>query len=709
MAKPNGKDRDLYLPLDLSASSSDNWITSEEIYADSFQKTFIFLKYGAYFAHTLELYVKTLTGLERLKHGVDYQFAAYDANSSELSGYEVYRLIKIINPNTSGAFSADYQALGGDNNVDVGYLNTLVKEATNAQASVDFADINEKPATQIPRAHKHDFKDVIGFSILAAEVASLQKVISARNSAFRASTHRKSDIRIAQKLQTIAASVSAFVAPLQTAIAAHISGSAHKHPYTKASVGLDKVGNYNFGPQVLDGNGAPIPYYASPLKIKQLIDTRGPVDTFPHISDTSNPDGVTKTHIGLGKVENLVLRNLVDATYTSSYYFDTVRAQPQYIGNYALATASVQYLTDKVMQSINLQTSALTNGSSPFTSLSAKNGMQVTMNNTLSTKKNDLTASFSALDTAATQLDTANTRFAIKYLNFAESLALQKVLDYDFAIKSAQDTPGDTWPIPSKIGGLYLWVDANNPDNTIKTDAQGITRVSALKDKSLNARLFVNNNLAKCPKFAISRDRSDGTGPLNRNTLIFEQGSYLELISGPALNIQTGMTIFALFRTGPSNSKFTLLSTVEDIPSASIVAQSGVNRSIEVRGTSSWTALRAPQNSGKINRSNLVACAIGEQSQTTNWQTSTVAKQSGFADGDDTPIQAWPTNTFLSAALTIIGLKNPTSEEYGELTQLIVYNRQLSYAEAKVVMDYILKLETLGPGMDVDHSVMEAF
>ena len=190
----------------------------------------------------------------------------------------------------------------------------------------------------------------------------------------------------------------------------------------------------------------------------------------------------------------------------------------------------------------------------------------------------------------------------------------------------------------------------------------------------------------------------------------FRPGQFLDQISGPVVTIQPGMTIIALYRPASIHSSFTLLTDVSPIPKAQIVAQGAEDRMLSVTTTSGWTPLKTPLNGSVPDNSVLAVASISLDEEQQCWfASSNGADYTTYPRGVDTPSSNWPSEEFQSAALTRIGTNVADSTDTGELSQLIIFNRQLSMAEAQAVVAYLRLVKSNNLAFAVDFSAQSAF
>jgi len=92
-------------------------------------------------------------------------------------------------------------------------------------------------------------------------------------------------------------------------ISSHVNRLDNPHSVTKAQVGLSDVDNYATASQAEAQATAatstlPTNKFMTIRRVAEMIDARGGTQLQAHVSNTSNPHGVTKAQVGLGSVEN---------------------------------------------------------------------------------------------------------------------------------------------------------------------------------------------------------------------------------------------------------------------------------------------------------------------------------------------------------------------------------------------------------------------
>lgn len=173
-----------------------------------------------------------------------------------------------------------------------------VSEGEQLDLTLKWSDIDGKPATFTPTAHKH----------VEADISDLDKYTKTQ--------------------------VDTFISGVNEAITAHTANTSNPHNVTKTQVGLGSVQNYGIATQAVAETGTSSTTYMTPQRTTQLLKkwiTSNPATTatdgamtatdktnltqaladivilLEHASSTSNPHNVTKTDVGLSLLSNYAL------------------------------------------------------------------------------------------------------------------------------------------------------------------------------------------------------------------------------------------------------------------------------------------------------------------------------------------------------------------------------------------------------------------
>ena len=110
------------------------------------------------------------------------------------------------------------------------------------------------------------------------------------------------------------------LAPL--AMAAHVNNHNNPHQVTATQVGLGNVGNYALATVNEAITGTSNERYMTPYLVAQAVANGSAQGLAAHLLDTNNPHSVTKTQVGLGKVENYAVatsQDVLSMTATDKY------------------------------------------------------------------------------------------------------------------------------------------------------------------------------------------------------------------------------------------------------------------------------------------------------------------------------------------------------------------------------------------------------
>lgn len=124
----------------------------------------------------------------------------------------------------------------------------------------------------------------------------------------------------------------------------HTADKANPHNVTKSQVGLASVLNYGVATQTEAEAGASNAKYMTPLSTKQAITKQAATLVTTHVDDKTNPHNVTKSQIGLGKVQDYELATEADAEAGTSHqkYMTPLRTKQ------AITKQTTAHFTDKV-------------------------------------------------------------------------------------------------------------------------------------------------------------------------------------------------------------------------------------------------------------------------------------------------------------------------------------------------------------------------
>lgn len=102
------------------------------------------------------------------------------------------------------------------------------------------------------------------------------------------------------------------------ALTAHTSDLNNPHQTTKAHVGLGLVQNYQLASQAEAEAASSNARYMTPLRVREAVDALVGTAFTAHVGNLNNPHQVNKGHVGLGSVQNYGVATPTDATTGTS-------------------------------------------------------------------------------------------------------------------------------------------------------------------------------------------------------------------------------------------------------------------------------------------------------------------------------------------------------------------------------------------------------
>lgn len=302
-------------PLDGTGKSPDNLVVGEVHQLSNRTVRCIAPTYGGFFAESV--IVKDSATQMPLIYKVDYNFGEMFEFPTGRYGKAVYGIIIITKPNVTNV-AIDYQALGGDYSYSMDALISMVENLNLGERPTEWGSIVGRPTAYNPATHFHDIGDVYGFEYVVHAIDRLRQAILTGDVASHDEIYRYID-NIMEGQQNSINNVLA-------ALNAHIADKNNPHNTTKAQVGLNLVENYPPATNVIALAGTSSAHYITPATLIYAIEQKAGKMINDHIADKNNPHGTTKTHVGLGNVNN----------YTTATSAETITA-----------TATTQYVTPK--------------------------------------------------------------------------------------------------------------------------------------------------------------------------------------------------------------------------------------------------------------------------------------------------------------------------------------------------------------------------
>lgn len=303
----------IVLKQDITGISSTNLITLEEHITLVREKRIIKPNFSPFFVAGLMLYSVSATGIEtECIRGAQYLCTDVSSSLTRSLGTEVCKSILITDGTLPVNFKITYQALGGDTNVDVTALATIVRDLPSGGKLVDWKDILDKPLGYNPGPHLHDSADLYGFEYLSDVVKTFVNAIESADDSMHA-------LILNEVVVSKSAVLSAFIELLKI-IDLHETDLTNPHAVTKTQVGLGLVENRGFIPKVI--GGITIEPYSSPRSILNQINATIFESIGNHLLDLDNPHSVTKEQIGLALLQNYstaTIAEMLVGTVTDRY------------------------------------------------------------------------------------------------------------------------------------------------------------------------------------------------------------------------------------------------------------------------------------------------------------------------------------------------------------------------------------------------------
>ena len=556
-------------------------------------------------------------------------------------------------------------------------------------------------------------RDYYGLEYVVNALSVLKQAITARFTPYAGSGVNSAQTRLAVKVTNFITTLANDQALLLTDIAQHIAGTAFQHNYTKAMLGLGNVQDGAFTAANDPVTGNPLPIYASPYTVGQAIAHPPAYTPSTHPSLTNNPHGDTAANLyggTLEKVRNLpVVTSYLSGDYTTLF---AANASESYLTTYETVQAvheaqAAQVQTLVTVPLANMVAAGSTIAQAQAANTAANTAVQAAAL-TLSEAQTSLTQAQSALASA----QAANRHFEMVLGNaeYAALLSDLLALDYAAAGTNSSVSGNGLYSVPPLIDNLYLWLDVNSSANVTRVDTNSQTRLTTLIDRSVNARQFAANNLATAPIMTPSQDVVQGVAGLTvNNVALFTTGTHLDQISGPAVSLTPGMTIFALVRSANAGIPFALLTDIASSPLASIVMQAQDGVALTAQTSLNWLPFLAAPGTLHPAQSAIIVASISPEGEAYNWLATSNPKPSGSLTGAVVQGTTWPASYLQSAPMTRIGSASTSALSGAELSQLIIYNRQLSFKEVQAVTDYLRLASSHNLAFTVDASAQNAF
>lgn len=330
--------RVLKYPLDLTGVNPNNRV-EDEIHRTGPQNRRAFvLNYGPFF--TESLIVKDMLGNVLIPH-VDYLVLHPYSRAQEKTGKEVANVIYVHNRDLADpSIMVTAQYIGGEMNWSATTLQELLDQIVIDDREVLWGDIIGKPEVFDPAPHMHDIGDTYGWEYIGYQLEALRLAI------LQGDEH--SHLDILNKIRLLAETVQAN----ENRLIRHVDDKDNPHETTKDHVGLGNLINHEYA-TLDDVLSPPTDGTDRHITLKLLITALYEYiinDFERHLLDTDNPHNVTKVHVGLGNLINMVQTTdaqavQIAAVSTNDPLFETL----EYVSGRSLNRALRVYHSDYMM------------------------------------------------------------------------------------------------------------------------------------------------------------------------------------------------------------------------------------------------------------------------------------------------------------------------------------------------------------------------
>lgn len=266
---------------DLHGTSPDNLVINEihTLQVPSAEDFYFIIPRAApYFVISLKVYNNQTN--ELYKVNVDYTIGHHFIEAMESIGRPIGGSIRFMRHDIMGQVRLEYRTIGGNWGFDDNaILAELSRKQYNPITRV-WGNIAPMPYSFPPLIHDQSTDTLVGSDAL--------------NDAIN---------RIADAMEATTGGVSEH----------HITNYANPHRTTKKHVGLEFVDNFPTATDEQTVEGTSFEHFVTPRSIKAAVVAHAMEPLNLHASNKNNPHQTTKTHVGLGKVENFATATALEA------------------------------------------------------------------------------------------------------------------------------------------------------------------------------------------------------------------------------------------------------------------------------------------------------------------------------------------------------------------------------------------------------------
>lgn len=277
----------LKYPFDKTGTNPNNLVMRELHTLPSGGNRAIVPWHGPFYATSVEI-LDTQTG-KGLQPGLQFQAVEMYQEATQKTGKEICAALVITDPTVSDEVELKYQVVGGEFSYSTDGLLQMLENANLDERPVKWGDIISKPTAFTPAPHLHDIGDTFGWEYIIEALEQVRYAI------------RTGDDAAHEALRDYIDHVQE---EMEDALQAHMDDKDNPHQTTKAQVGLGSVKNYPIASRTQAVLGRDHSSYMTPLRTKEAIDVQAISPLNSHKSDRSNPHRVSKSQVGLGRVNN---------------------------------------------------------------------------------------------------------------------------------------------------------------------------------------------------------------------------------------------------------------------------------------------------------------------------------------------------------------------------------------------------------------------
>ncbi len=300
---------------------------------------FIIPEAAPFFAESLS--IVHVPSMRTLVEGVDYMPTHLFHDASLACAKPIYGSITFFDNTLTGAGKLTYQTLGGDWVLTAQKIIDILSNKLVNPRRVTWEQVADLPYAFPPIDHDWHLDDMVGMkevvealdSILAAMQQSGDQGL-ATHIADKTNPHQvtKTQVGLSDVENLPVASIAeaqAGTAPnryltvlrgaqlvqalIGTTLDNHINNTANPHQTTKTHVGLGSVDNFATASQVEAEAGISPSKFMTPLRTAQAIAALASAPINTHIARTDNPHAVTQAQVGLSNVQNYAIADVVAA------------------------------------------------------------------------------------------------------------------------------------------------------------------------------------------------------------------------------------------------------------------------------------------------------------------------------------------------------------------------------------------------------------